>query len=116
MDKIFCLSEFSQKEDESKVSELNEALFDLGILFELRHNEYGSYLIIECDIMKLKKIKTRYAGRTQKSTAGLHKIEDVLKMKETMPEKEILNVLEISRSTYYRRLRKVKTMDNSDFF
>ena len=47
----------------------------------------------------------------------LVKLSDVLKMQETMSEKEIVSYLKMSRATYYRHLKiaKAKKAENEDY-
>lgn len=110
----FWLDGIDEK-NSSKVLELNMILSYFGISFEIKERaELGTCLTIKYDTDKLNKIRTRNAGRHKKNTAKYYKIADVIEMKKSLSENEILKTLEISRSTYYRRLKEINNNFLSD--
>jgi len=102
--------------DETNLFDLNDLLNDFGIEFKYQHDDDINYnyknLIINIDTKKLHRIKNRNAGRDKKLTDNFCRISDVLVMKETMSEQDILDTLKISRSTYYRRLKNIDENTN----
>ena len=89
----------------AEMSELNEILRSTGVVIDMECDS----VIIECDTDRIEYNKSRGAGRKMKITAQRVTCAEIAGMRETMKEHEILSQLGISRSTYYRRLRRLKT-------
>jgi len=96
------------------MSLLKEILGGTGINAELSEKDGYAWLKFDYDYSAVGRKKTRNAGRREKMSASLLKVSEVLEMNKTMSEKEMLEKLQISRSTYYRRLRSIDE-NNLDF-
>jgi transcriptional regulator of acetoin/glycerol metabolism len=103
---IFSLSGSveSKKEDLSK---LQEILKGTGINAKIREDGEHSYLIFNYDTDRVKQIRTRGAGRKEVYSPIPVTCAEVAEMRKTMNEAEILEQLGMSRSTYYRRLKRL---------
>ena len=103
---VFIVSKYTETDN---VSELKKALSGTGISVEMRIREDSEYasLIFNYDMDVLRLRKTRNAGRKKACAAITLTCAEVAEMRKTMPESAILDTLQISRSTFYRRLREL---------
>ncbi|MCL2597942.1 MAG: hypothetical protein FWD66_09910 [Paludibacter sp.] len=94
------LDKSSCEGNEKSVKQLNELLSHLGIEVSI-HEDTMLYFDFDKQITK-KKI-TRLAGR--KEMISDLTLSEVLKLRETSDDKEIYSKLNLSKSTFYRRLK-----------
>jgi len=93
-----------------QVSKLKEVLQGSGIMVKLeptKDDPNRSHFTFNFDTDRVKQIKSRGAGRKEVYTPTPVTCAEVAEMRKTMTEAEILKELEISRSTYYRRLKRL---------
>jgi len=105
---IFAVSIIDTTEEQ--VSKLKEALEGTGITVQLRQEKQTpdvSRLVFNYDTENVKQIKSRGAGRKKVQPASFVTCAQVAEMRKTMSETEILEKLGMSRSTYYRRLKRL---------
>lgn len=105
---LFSLALEPTEKDKNNLAELNELLAKSDISIDLLKNEYGTYLIINCDTDEVKKKLSRNAGRPQKSHSTISVSEVEERMAKGESAEDIASELGISRSTLFRRLKKAK--------
>lgn len=119
MYKTFIVQTFDSAEKD--ITELAEILDGIGISvsFEKKDTEYG-FLGIDVDEDKLKRFRTRNAGPGYKVSAkriSKYKIRptyaEIMEMRKTMENKEIIEKIGCSESAFYRQLRyRKKQLEN----
>lgn len=93
-----------------KFDEIKELLEKHGVYLDVDYDftEDKAKFVLEVDENKVK----RSAGRNRKATKTknsiLVKLSDIEKMQETMTDEEIISQMNISRATFYRRLKRAK--------
>lgn len=109
----------NQDSNSDSIYRLNQILSDIGVTFGMSDTQHGlGILYISIDKEKLNKFKTRNAGRGQsdeykeKIIKCKYTVGDIKKMKKNMKHDEIIEMLGISRSSYYRAWREAKDVDN----
>lgn len=124
MYKTFTIQQFDTTEKD--IAELAEILDGIGISvsFEKTDAEYG-FLGIDVNENKLKRFRTRNAGPGCKVSAkriSRYKVNptyrEVMEMRETMGNKEIIAKIGCSESAFYRQLRyrKKQLEEGSPYF
>lgn len=124
MYKNFIVQKFDGTEKD--IADLMELLDGTGISvsFERKDTEYG-FLGLNVDEDKLKRFRTRNAGPGYKVSAkriSKYKLNptyrEVMEMRETMENKEIIAKIGCSESAFYRQLRyrKKQLEDGSPYF
>ena len=124
MYKTFMVKKFDGTEKD--IADLIEILNGTGISvsFKKTDAEYG-FLGIDIDEDKLKRFRTRNAGPGYKVSAkriSKYKLNptyrEVMEMRDTMENKEIIEKIGCSESAFYRQLRyrKKQLKDGSPYF
>ena len=103
------------KVDES-LEEINQMIRSLGICFSHDITSGGESIIkIQFDTKKLENSKRRGAGRPRNYRTTAYSYGDIYKWRsEGKTTKEIIEMLDCSRATYYRRLKEAKAWHTSE--
>ena len=101
---------------EESLLEINEMIECLGIVFVHDTTPGGeSILKIQFDTKKIEKCKKRGAGRPRNYRSSAFSYGDIYRWRsEGKTTKEIIETLECSRATYYRRLKEAKDWNTSE--
>ena len=112
----------NQERAKDGMSKLKEILSGFGVAVRLEKEtandgEPALHLIFNFDSDRVKRIKTRGAGRKEVYTAANPATcAEVAEMRKTMSEADVLDRLGISRSTYYRRLKRLNGIYPDDLY
>ncbi len=101
---------------EESLAEINQLISSLGITFFHDITAGGeSVLKIQLDTKKIENCKKRRAGRPRKYKATSFTYGDIHTWRrEGKTTKEIIEILDCSRATYYRRLKEAKKWNTED--
>ena len=101
---------------EESLAEINKMIEFLGISFIHDTTAGGeSILKIQFDTKKIEKCKKRGAGRPRNYRTSSFSYGDIYKWRsEGKTTREIIEILNCSRATYYRRLKEAKAWHTSE--
>lgn len=101
---------------EEILAELNDLVESLGIhFFQDTTPAGGSIIKIQFDTKQIERCKKRNAGRPRNYKATAFTYGDIHTWRrEGKTTKEIIEILECSRATYYRRLKEAKNWNTAD--
>ena len=106
----------SEDNVEESLAELNKLIESLGIRFSHDVTVGGESIVkIQFDTKQIERCKKRNAGRPRKYKATAYTYGDIHTWRrEGKTTKEIIEILDCSRATYYRRLREAKMWNTTD--
>lgn len=106
----------AEEKVEESLAEINQLIGSLGITISHDTTAGGeSILKLQLDTKKIENCKKRGAGRPRKYKATSYTYGDVYAWRrEGKTTKEIIEILDCSRATYYRRLKDAKNWNTPD--
>jgi len=113
MENLFFSLTYANEDTLASFEKLKEVLEGTAITVKLNSDGDSNYLLFNYDTYEVEQKKTRGAGRKEVCSPLPLTRGEVAEMRKSMSESEILEQLGLSRSTYYRRLKKFGN-DSSD--
>ncbi len=101
---------------EESLAEINEMIENLGIKFYHDVTTGGESIIkIQLDSQRIDEVRKRGAGRPRNYRSSEFSYGNIFQWrKEGKTTKEIIEILDCSRATYYRRLKEARQWNTSD--